>query len=374
MRKHVWKYNILFRVVSGFSGILVLKTLWEQREKNGFRHVSFSYDYLCIICTIFVLSVQSNKMDNALRRTIRKEIADFMNGQSLSNQHSELDQPSTSVPSANNQPQSVSQPKGLKREQRLTSLLSRIRGHKDGKEAKKTKKLCIKYERFDEEQQVFVNVRTKDGGGIRYIDLPVNEAVPFRSVEQDAISFFFDNKSCNSFYENLSDCLFNIVSVAGEIMDPEESVWSFLKRKGLCLSKSVFILQSTHVILPPITWNLEEPNVASNLGGEKRSLCQVCSCTYLGDTCITCEQNEAYDRSLLNDAPSTFLQTEALMAFNDDSDEITRPSPQELRQIRLDNFSVASRQLVVKVKRSHLKGDLMMQFKTLEVCEKLILY
>ena len=67
------------------------------------------------------------------------------------------------------------------------------------------------------------------------------------------IFIYFDDTNCNSFYENSSDCLFNIVSVSREMETAMKKLG--LKRKGLCISKSKFILPSTHVILPPITWN-----------------------------------------------------------------------------------------------------------------------
>ena len=321
-------------------------------------------------------------MDNILRKTIRDEIAAALSGQSsIAGQSSVSGQLSSS--------------KGMKREQRLGSLLSKIRGRKENKATKKTKRLQLKYERFSDELQRSVVVKSRDGGGVRFLDVCTEEPVYFKDIEENAKALFFDKDGTkNGFGEEKFDCLTEISTITGEAMDENEDLWCFLKRKGLCLSKCIFFLRSTYVPMEPYVQEEVESFLNS---GIKRSICQVCSCTFDGETCLICEQNDAYAESLMNDSSgglsnvgdvsTSYFEppTAAFQPSNVDipenlnsplledeeisHSEIQRPSPQELRQIRINNIvpSDSPRELVLKLKRNNIRADLIDQFKIHEV-------
>ena len=67
-----------------------------------------------------------------------------------------------------------SKPKKRKTEERVNNLLNRIRSNtisKTGDKTHKVKKPQLKYERYDHISEVFKNLRVKDGGGPRFIDV-----------------------------------------------------------------------------------------------------------------------------------------------------------------------------------------------------------
>ena len=260
----------------------------------------------------------------------------------------------------------------------------------------------MKYDRFCEEHNEFRCVRSKDGGGIRFIDVNTEELVTFKKLKRLAISLYFDRvNDTNHFEEQIFDCLTHVASITGDIMDEDENLWSYIARKGICLSKTVFFLQSTYVdpSLPPSVFDatpqeqmplldfssqpsnpliyssdpfssnstmpgtsqtplqttsmstlidpvlstsssLQYSSSSSIASRGTRMICHVCSCTYQGDFCLVCQQNFEFDSSLLADSLTRQDANDEDVNGNQYEDiSIQRPSFEELRQIRINNLA-----------------------------------
>ena len=44
--------------------------------------------------------------------------------------------------------------------------------------------------------------------------------------------------------EDKINCFIELVSMSGQNLNEEDNLWEFLKQKGLCVSKKIFVLQS----------------------------------------------------------------------------------------------------------------------------------
>ena len=47
--------------------------------------------------------------------------------------------------------------------------------------------------------------------------------------------------------EDKVNCVIELVSMSGQNLKDEYGLWEFLKRKGLCVSKSFFVLRSEYI-------------------------------------------------------------------------------------------------------------------------------
>ena len=169
--------------------------------------------------------------------------------------------------------------------------------------------LQVKYERFDPILERYKTVRLKDGGGIRYIDVETFTVVTFKEIHETATRLYFDyDASQNSFTEDKIIWVIELVSISGQNLKDEDDLWEFLKRKGLCVSKTFFVLRPKCINfenddqdLPEInsfftkaTTTLfranEEEEVGRKLVGTsvKRKVCQTCCHIYQGNECIIC--------------------------------------------------------------------------------------
>ena len=194
---------------------------------------------------------------------------------------------------------------------RLSGLLSRIRSETLLKInlSKKIKKLKGKYERSHPILEQYKTIRLKDGGWIRYIDVETSTIVTFKETRETATHLYFDlDTSQNSFMEDKINCVIELVSMSGQNLKDQHDLWKFLKRKGLCLSKTFFVLRPICINfenddqdLPEINTYFtkttttsfganEEEEVGGKLVGTsvKRKLCQTCCHIYQGNECIIC--------------------------------------------------------------------------------------
>ena len=303
--------------------------------------------------------------------------------------------PSLPVPAA---------PKQIKSntEGRMSQLLSKIRNKSvsssgasgsrnvDQKvKSGKTKKVQLKWSRYDPFKEKYEIVKSKDGGGYRFLKLEEGLPITFGVLKDQALAIYFDDDDKNPFFEHISDCYKVLCGPKGEEISEDINIWDYLDSKGLFLSKCFFILSTQRV-------NYEEDNTTSaisvfdnsnpqdfndNVGNtvfqeqslsspthktqqqhpeqlhknsqhtasqyqveesHKRLICSVCSCTYeSGSECMICEQNLAFNASCINDLLN---ENEACAAFSldDEPNDVgdLAPSQSELRELRLRNFQV----------------------------------
>ena len=155
-----------------------------------------------------------------------------------------------------------------------------------------------------------------DGGGIRYIDVETSTVVTFKEVWETATHLYFDHDaSQDSFMEDKTNCLIELVSMSGQNIKDEDDLWEFLKRKGLCISKTFFVLWSKYINFENDDQGLPEINsyftkTTTSLFGTneeeeekpvaisvKRRVCQTCCHRYQGNECIICMQSSEFNRS-----------------------------------------------------------------------------
>ena len=89
----------------------------------------------------------------------------------------------------------------------MGGLLGRIRGKKYGNHKKKRgevkiKRLQIRWNRFDDDEERYKTVMPKDGGGYSYIEMNPSIQVSFREIKKRALNLYFDLDGCNVFQEN----------------------------------------------------------------------------------------------------------------------------------------------------------------------------
>jgi hypothetical protein len=179
-------------------------------------------------------------MDNVLRKTIRDEVEAAL-AKRKRQDNDNNDQCSSTD-------DSKFPKKGKKTEQRLTNLLGKIRSSnsKSKQKSGKKKKVQMRYERYCFEEEKFLIVKAKNGGGTRFLEVDFPDDVNFVDIKWQSVGLYFDNNLHNGFNESSADCLFKLTSQSGEDIDVEENLWDYLNRKGLNVSKTVFTLQSTH--------------------------------------------------------------------------------------------------------------------------------
>ena len=103
-------------------------------------------------------------------------------------------------------------------------------------------KLQVKYERLDPILEQYKTVRLKDGGGIRYINVETSTVVTFKEIHETATRLHFDHDAFqNSFMEDKTNCVIELVSISGQNLKDEDDLWEFLKQKALCVSKTFFV-------------------------------------------------------------------------------------------------------------------------------------
>ena len=230
-------------------------------------------------------------MDNVLRETIRTEIKAIL----------------VDKESRNEVPKTQTEKCKKKTDKRLSGLLSRIRSETSSKInlSRKIKNPEVKYERFDPILEQYKTVRLKDGGGIGYIDVETSTIVTIKEIRDTVTHLHFDHDvSQNSFMEDKINCVIELVSMSGQSLKDEDDLWEFLKRKGLCVSKTYFVLRYTYINFENDDQDLPEINnyftkITASLFGTneeeeekpvstsvKRSVCQTCCHIYQGNECI----------------------------------------------------------------------------------------
>ena len=196
-----------------------------------------------------------------------------------------------------------------KAENRLSNLLNRIRTNPNKSNKKKaigkTRKVQVKWQRYDSNSSEYVFVRAKDGGGSRFVE--INEDACMEDLKTKAIQIYFEDDEKNLFGEYTDSIVFKLATSAGvDITNGGEKLSAFLSRKGLLVSKTYFILKGMSFFNDDDNIDTESlPDVFQNSSStsQKRRICSVCNCTMdTGDECIICEQNREYQNSLSIDS------------------------------------------------------------------------
>ena len=301
----------------------------------------------------------------------------------------------------------------------MTNLLGKIRGRvaSDTITAKKIKKVQVKYERYDPVKKSYKVVKLKDGGGPRFIDVNMSCPITFEEIREKGQRLYFDNDNSNNFFEELDECCITITTVSGMPLNESENLWDYIYRKGIVLSKTIFLIRSD-------AWNEEADSLPPAFAGceasqtSKRKLCGTCSCTYLGDECLICHQNAAYQCSLQADeiqgqraildaqeesvqslmhnmdftndfngeslfdtefSNSDIADTDIKDIDNDHSSLAVPATIAEVRALRVNHFNqqfnqsfdpndkIDQKTLILKINRLKLKDDLIKEFKRPEV-------
>ena len=151
----------------------------------------------------------------------------------------------------------------------------------------------------------YKTVRLKDDGGIRYIDFETSTVVTFKEIRETATHLYFDHDaSQNSFMEDKTNCLIELVNMSRQNLKDKDDLWGFLKRKWLCISETFFVLQSKYISFKNDDKDLPEINsyftktITSLFGTNeeeeekpvsisvKRKVCHTCCHTYQENECI----------------------------------------------------------------------------------------
>ena len=246
----------------------------------------------------------------------------------------------------------------------------------------------MKYERFDPITKVYKIVKQRDGGGARFLDVSCSDIVTFKVIRERAEKLFFYDNNCNHFLENISECYVTINDLSGHTMDETESLWDYVERKGIIISKTVLILRSCdeslwHLncdedddeILPSAFPTVNTPSLTAEVTDSiKRKICGTCSSTYIGDDCLRCTQDNEYDYSLQQDSLRLFdgeltgtedvaHQPIEYLTMQEDSSCSSSGIviPEELRERRLQHFGV-TQEHSLKINRLKMKEYLIRHF------------
>ena len=111
----------------------------------------------------------------------------------------------------------------------------------------KIKRLQIRWNRFDDEEERYKKGKPKDGEGYRYTEVNLSVQVSFREVKKRALNLYFDQDGCNVFQENEFDCISSICNESGIDFDESSDLWDYLESKGLFISKTVFELKTQFI-------------------------------------------------------------------------------------------------------------------------------
>ena len=186
-------------------------------------------------------------MENLLKQTVQEEIRNYM--------EKKQDEPvesacSTSSNIKDDLPKVKEKSKA--RERRMGELLDRIRGkkydnHKKKRSEDKIKRLQIRWNRLDNEEERYKTVKPKDGGGCRYIEVNPSVQVSFREIKKRALNLYFDQDGCNVFQENEFDCISSICNEVGIDIDEDNNLWDYLESKVLFICKRVFVLKTQFI-------------------------------------------------------------------------------------------------------------------------------
>ena len=109
------------------------------------------------------------------------------------------------------------------------------------------KRLQIRWNRFDDEEERCKTVKPKDGGGYRYIDVNPSVRVSFREIKKRALNLYFNRDGCNVFQENEFDCISSICNEAGSDIDENNDLWDYLESKDSFISKTVLVLKTQFI-------------------------------------------------------------------------------------------------------------------------------
>ncbi|XP_057296222.1 uncharacterized protein LOC130625171 [Hydractinia symbiolongicarpus] len=187
---------------------------------------------------------------------------------------------------------------------------------------RKIKKVQVKWERYNPSREGYKIVKQKDGGGYRFIKVKVGTPLNFEELKYKALKLYFDQNDCNSYMEAESECMKSLCGPNGETLDEDEDLWAYIERKGLFLSKCWFVLSTKSVAYDhdneyeeagQETFNKQNDYVETFTENfchaitepkeiSRRRICSVCHCSYIGNQCIICIQNNEYSASCIADS------------------------------------------------------------------------
>ena len=185
-------------------------------------------------------------MDNVLKKTTREKIEKY-NKEKREGSKSEGILPVNASPAA---PIEKKKSKAPQTERRSSNLLEKIRSKScirgsAKSSSKKMKKLQVKYERFDPISKTYKLVRQKDRRGPRFIIVYAEDRILFKDIHAKVEKLFFDNENYNYFVEELRKCVTSRNDITGQQqLDENESLWDYLKRKRIILSRTTLVLRS----------------------------------------------------------------------------------------------------------------------------------
>ena len=147
----------------------------------------------------------------------------------------------------------------------------------------------------------------KDGGGIRYIDVETSSLLTFKEIQETATYLYCDHDvSQNRLMKGKIKCIIELVGMSGQTLKEEDDLWGFLKRKGLCVSKTFFVLRSKYINFEDDDQDVPKMNsyftkTTTSLFGAnqeeerktvgisvRRKVCQTCYHTYQGNVLFAC--------------------------------------------------------------------------------------
>ena len=233
---------------------------------------------------------------------------------------------------------------------RLNGLLSKIskKGESASASTQKTHKkvkIQVRWIRICDEGKKVV-VRQAEGGGNRFVSFPSGENPTFYDLLEKAIVLYFSNNGLNNYGELSCEVFSTLLDSSETELDLTDSVTEFLQNKGLFPSKTWFYLKtspktddSMETVCDENILNAhKDENIFNTPAFTKRKICTVCCKTYCGDTCLACEQDQAYEQSLKLDQLQYQEKIDPVKKPDDEVNEL-HPDVDTVRSIRLSVFS-----------------------------------
>lgn len=259
--------------------------------------------------------------------------------------------------------------KKRKVEGRLSELLNKIR-QKNVVESTKTKRIQVKWKRYDILKNEYKNVRAGNGGGMRSVEVPCNETFTFGDLKDKVIPLYYNHGplSSNYFMEQQTECVFEISSPAGATLNDDVKVWNYIEENCLVISKTTFHLLSKSMDIFATTNESLSPSIC----------CTVCGyADYLTDfgNCLRCLQSVSSNSIMEPTFPNVEINaTPNINAPIEIATEIevipvsscTPPSSPDLPAV----LGVERTNLDVYIHRTSVRKDLMDFFKN----NKVLLY
>lgn len=228
---------------------------------------------------------------------------------------------------------------------RLSGLIARIRKAKSDdhgptkakkkKSAVKEHRIQVRWHHYDKTTGKYISVRQKNGGGNRFIEYLSSDPPTLPDLLRRASDYYFPDGK-NRFAGQLNNLKKAITDSAGDIIIdfPEEgTVSDYLNARGMYPSSTFFCLRTELADEQPLplpslvsseSESVDHPFMVSD--NEEfplffmedveepipvRVTCDVCFTTHeFGEECIRCQQNQAYEHSLLAENKSEEVKHE----------------------------------------------------------------